>query len=106
MWLLYFSRDTLSSGRSFRTLNLMDEFTREALRIEVDTSLPVRMLDAAVHERGHAEAIQVDNVPEFISRVVDQWAYAHGVALLFIEPGKPVQNAFIEHFHVKFGTNA
>src|ERR1019366_5675782 len=106
MWTMDFTRDTLASGRKFRTLNLMDGFTREAPRIEVDTSLPglrvVRMLDAVTQQRGVPEAIQLDNGPEFISRAVDQWAYAHGVALHFIEPGKPVQNAFIESFNGKF----
>ena len=60
------------------------------------------MLDGVAQERGYPEAIQVDNGPEFISRAVDQWAYANGVALHFIEPGKPVQNAFIESFNGKF----
>jgi len=106
LWTMDFTRDSLASGRNFRTLNLMDGFTREAPRIEVDTSLPgsrvVRMLDAVAQQRGYPEAMQVDNGPEFISREVDQWAYAHGVALHFIEPGKPVQNAFIESFNGKF----
>jgi putative transposase len=62
----------------------------------------VRVLDGVAQERGLPEAIQVDNGPEFISRAVDQWTYAHGVALHFIEPGKPVQNAFIESFNGKF----
>jgi putative transposase len=90
-----FTRDSLASGRKFRTLNLMDGYTREALWIEVDTSLPglrvVQVLEKVVQERGLPEAIQVDNGPEFISRAVDQWAYGKGVALHFIEPGKPVQ---------------
>jgi putative transposase len=106
MWTMDFTRDSLASGRKFRTLNLMDGYTREALWIEVDTSLPglrvVQVLERVAQERGLPEAIQVDNGPEFISRVVDQWAYAHGVALHFIDPGKPVQNAFIESFNGKF----
>lgn len=106
VWTMDFTRDTLAHGRKFRTLNLMDGFTREAPRIEVDTSLPglrvVRVLEGVAQERGYPKAIQVDNGPEFISRAVDQWAYAHGVALHFIEPGKPVQNAFIESFNGKF----
>ena len=106
MWTMDFTRDSLASGRKFRTLNLMDGFTREALCIEVDTSLPglrvVQVLERVAQERGLPEAIQVDNGPEFISRVVDQWAYANGVALHFIDPGKPVQNAFIESFNGKF----
>jgi putative transposase len=106
MWTMDFTRDSLASGRKFRTLNLMDGYTREALWIEVDTSLPglrvVQVLDRVAQERGLPEAIQVDNGPEFISRAVDQWAYANGVALHFIDPGKPVQNAFIESFNGKF----
>ena len=106
MWTMDFTRDSLASGRKFRTLNLMDGYTREALCIEVDTSLPglrvVQVLERVALERGLPEAIQVDNGPEFISQVVDQWAYAHGVALHFIDPGKPVQNAFIESFNGKF----
>jgi putative transposase len=106
MWTMDFTRDSLASGRKFRTLNLMDAYTREALWIEVDNSLPglrvVRVLEKVAQERGLPEAIQVDNGPEFISRVVDQWAYANGVALHFIDPGKPVQNAFIESFNGKF----
>jgi putative transposase len=106
MWTMDFTRDSLANGRKFRTLNLMDGYTREALWIEVDTSLPglrvVQVLDRVAQERGLPEAIQVDNGPEFISRAVDQWAFANGVALHFIDPGKPVQNAFIESFNGKF----
>jgi len=106
MWTMDFTRDSLANGRKFRTLNLMDGYTREALWIEVDTSLPgvrvVQVLERVAQQRGSPTAIQVDNGPEFISRAVDQWAYANDVALHFIEPGKPVQNAFIESFNGKF----
>ena len=106
VWTMDFTKDRLASGRSFRTLNLMDGFTREALWIEVDTSLPgervVRVLEWLKQTRGVPEVIQVDNGPEFISQAVDQWAFANGVRLHFIEPGKPVQNAFIESFNGKF----
>ena len=106
VWTLDFTHDNLASGRKFRTLNLMDGFTRESPRIEVDTSLPglrvVRVLEAVAGERGYPPAIQVDNGPEFLSRVVDQWAFEHGVELHFIEPGKPTQNAPIESFNGKF----
>ena len=106
MWTMDFTRDSLASGRKFRTLNLMDGYTREALWIEVDTSLPglrvVQVLERVAQERGFPETVQVDNGPEFISRVVDQWAYVNGVVLHFIDPGKPVQNAFIESFNGKF----
>jgi len=106
VWTMDFTHDNLASGRKFRTLNLMDAYTRESPRIEVDTSLPglrvVRVLEEVARERGYPQAIQVDNGPEFISRVVDQWAFEHGVELHFIEPGKPTQNAFIESFNGKF----
>jgi len=106
VWTMDFTHDNLSSGRKFRTLNLMDGFTREAPRIEVDTSLPgarvVRVLEEVARERGYPHAIQADNGPEFLSRVVDQWAFEHGVELHFIAPGKPTQNAHIESFNGKF----
>jgi putative transposase len=106
VWTMDFTHDQLASGRKFRTLNLMDGFTREALAIEVDTSLPglrvVRVLEEVARKRGYPQTIQVDNGPEFISRVVDQWAFEHGVELHFIAPGKPTQNAHIESFNGKF----
>ncbi len=106
VWTMDFTRDALASGGKFRTLNLMDGFTREALEIEVDRSLPGRrvvgVLDGLKETRGLPEAIQLDNGPEFICRRVDQWAYWNGVRLHFIDPGKPTQNAFIESFNGKF----
>ena len=101
-----FMRDTLADGRVFRTLNIVDDYTRECLAIEVDTSLPgarvVRVLErlsVAGHRPLH---IVVDNGPEFASKAVDQWAAQRGVNLRFIDPGKPMQNAFVESFNGKF----
>jgi putative transposase len=106
VWTMDYTHDELASGRRFRTLNLMDGYTREALEIAVDTSLPglrvVQVLERLGERRGTPTAIQVDNGTEFTSRVVDQWAYQHQVALHFIERGKPTQNAFIESFNGKF----
>jgi len=106
VWTMDFTQDALASGRKFRTLNLMDGYTREALRMEADTSLPgvrvVRVLAQLRETRGVPERIQVDNGPEFISRVLDQWAFEQGVELHFIDPGKPTQNAYIESFNGKF----
>ena len=106
VWTMDFTHDQLASGRKFRTLNLMDGFTRESPRIEVDTSLlglrVVRVLEEVARERGYPQAIQGDNGPEFVSRVVDQWAFEHGVELHFIAPGKPTENALIESFNGKF----
>jgi putative transposase len=106
VWTMDYTHDQMAGGRKFRTLNLMDGYTREALRIEPDTSLPglrvVRVLEGLRERRGIPAAIQVDNGTEFTSRVVDQWAYQNQVALHFIERGKPTQNALIESFNGKF----
>jgi hypothetical protein len=106
VWTMDYTHDELAGGRKFRTLNLMDGYTREALRIEPDTSLPglrvVRILDSLRERRGTPATIQVDNGTEFTSRVVDQWAHQNQVALHFIERGKPTQNALIESFNGKF----
>ena len=103
LWTLDFTQDALASGRKFRTLNLMDGYTREALAIEADTSLPgVRVLERLRQTRGVPAQIQVDNGGEFTSRVVDQWAFQRGVKLHFIDPGQPGQNAYIESFNGKF----
>jgi len=103
IWSLDFMHDTLYSGRRFRTLNVLDEGVREVLDIEVDTSLPgervVRVLDRLRIWRGLPEAIRCDNGPELISQGMADWCEEHGVALRYIEPGKPTQNAYIERFN-------
>jgi putative transposase len=105
-WAVDFVSDALAYGRRIRCLTVVDCFTRESPAIEVDTSLPgarvVRVLDNLTGERGLPQTILMDNGPELTSRVLDQWAYEHGVALRFIDPGKPVQNAFIESFNGRF----
>ena len=92
--------DSLVDGRRFRLLNVMDDCNRESLAIEVDTSLPtqrvIRVLDRLVEYRGKPESIRMDNGPEFISEKLKVWCEERGIRLLFIQPGKPVQNAFIE----------
>ena len=106
LWTMDFASDAFMSGRKFRTLNLMDGFTREALEIEPDTSLPgarvVRVLEGRKQQGRKPEAIVIDNGPEFISQVVDQWAYENGVRLHFITPGRPTENGYIESFNGKF----
>jgi putative transposase len=91
------------NGRRFRALAVIDEWSRESLAIEVDVSLTgqrvTRVLDRLAIGRGLPAVIQSDNGPEFTSRVLDQWAYDNQVRLQFIEPGKPIQNAFIESFN-------
>lgn len=102
-WALDFVEDALASGRKIRLLSVLDVFTREALALEVDTSLPgravVRVLDRLGRERPLPELVVLDNGPELISRVLEAWAHANAVTLHFIDPGKPTQNAFCESFH-------
>lgn len=105
-WSMDFMSDAFADSRVFRTLNVVDDFTRECPAIEVDTSLPglrvVRVLDRLVRERGVPQRILVDNGPEFAGRALDRWVYEHGVELHFIQPGKPTQNAWVESFNGKF----
>lgn len=96
-WCLDFTSDTLVSGRPFRILAVLDTCTREALSIEVNTSLPgaavTHVLDQVIAIRQAPQSVVLDNGPELTSRHVDQWAAKQGVQLDFIEPGKPIQNA-------------
>jgi putative transposase len=104
-WSMDFVADSLAAGRRIRVLTVVDDFTRECLATEVDTSLPgvrvARVLDRVGAQRGLPETITVDNGPEFAGRALDAWAYQHQVQLHFIQPGKPVQNAYIESFNGK-----
>jgi putative transposase len=102
-WSLDFMHDSLANGRTFRLLNIIDEFNREGLWIEVDTSIPavrvVRVLDMLALWRGYPKQLRLDNGPELISQTLRDWAEEHDVTLAFIQPGKPAQNAFIERFN-------
>jgi putative transposase len=102
-WGVDFVSDVLTWGRRIRLFTVVDVFTREALAIEVDTSLPggrvVRVLERLAMERGVPDEIILDNGPELAGKAVDQWAYERGVRLRFIEPGKPIQNAVMESFN-------
>lgn len=102
-WSLDFMSDALSTGRMFRTLNLIDDFNREALWIEVDTSFPaervVRVLEQLLSWRGKPTSIRMDNGPELISQRLESWAQEKHIELLHIQPGKPAQNAYIERFN-------
>lgn len=105
-WSLDFTSDQLADGRCFRTLNIVDTFTREALAIEAATSIPgatvVRVLEQVAQVRGYPRSLVTDNGPEFVGRALDAWAYENKVRLDFIQPGKPTQNAFVESFNGKF----
>jgi putative transposase len=103
VWSMDFMSDSLTDGRTFRTLNIIDDFNREALHIEVDTSLPaarvIRVIEQVAAERGYPRAIRSDNGPEFIAQALATWATDHHLFWDFIEPGKPAQNAYIERFN-------
>lgn len=102
-WSMDFIGDALADGRKFRCLTLWDDFTRESPAIETDFSLSgervVRVLERVGTVRGFPEVIVCDNGPEFTCQVLNQWAHERGVHLQFIDPGKPVQNAFAESFN-------
>lgn len=102
-WSMDFMRDSLESGDTYRTLNIIDDFNREILGIEIDRSLPTervtRKLDCIAEWRGYPKKIRMDNGPEFISHKLLEWAVDHEVILDFIKPGKPAQNAYIERFN-------
>jgi putative transposase len=102
-WSLDFMQDALSTGRRFRCLTVLDEYSREALAVHVAYSIPaievIAVLERLRHERGLPAVLITDNGSEFTSRAFDAWAYARDVKLDFIQPGKPYQNAFIESFN-------
>ena len=105
-WSMDFMADTLADGRGFRTLNIVDDFTRECVAIEVDRSLPgarvVRVLERLAATVGLPQVLLSDNGPEFAGRTLDAWAYRQGIELRFIRPGKPIENAYVESFNGKF----
>lgn len=105
-WALDFMHDTLYCGKRYRTLNVLDEGTRECLAIEVDSSLSadrvIRTLEQLKAERGLPQQIRLDNGPEFISVKLMDWCEKNEVKIQYIQPGKPQQNAFIERFNGTF----
>jgi putative transposase len=104
-WAMDFVFDGTAGGRTLRTLNVVERFTRECLVIEVDTSITgrrvVAVLALLVAMRGKPQSIRVDNGPEFISKTLDAWAFEQGISLHFIRPGKPIENAHVESFNGK-----
>lgn len=105
-WSMDFVRDTLGDGRAFRALTIVDDCSRECPAIVVDFTLPasrvIAALEALAVTRGLPQGIVCDNGPEFASAALDEWAHRRGVRLDFIDPGKPVQNAFVESFNGTF----
>lgn len=105
-WSMDFMSDALSYGRRIRVLNILDDFNREALAVESAYSFPSEKVVAVMEElcfwRGFPKEIRVDNGPEFLSRVFTSWCNKHSIRIIFIQPGKPVQNAYIERFNRLF----
>jgi len=103
VWSMDFMHDQLSDGRSFRLLNVIDDFNREGLSIEVDFSLPaervIRCLDNIIEWRGMPSIIRCDNGPEYISGLLLQWAERKEIQIQYIQPGKPQQNAYVERYN-------
>jgi putative transposase len=103
VWSMDFMNDQLGDGRCFRLLNVIDDFNREALGIEIDFSLPaervIRSLEQIIEWRGKPVAIRCDNGPENISGAVQSWAARRQIRMDYIQPGKPQQNAYVERFN-------
>jgi len=102
-WSMDFMHDCLEDGRPYRLFNVIDDFNREGLGIEVDFSLPaqrvIRALDQLIEWRGKPCAIRCDNGPEYCSAELNEWAARNRIKLEFIQPGKPQQNAYIERYN-------
>ena len=100
VWSMDFMSDQLVSGKTFRTFNVIDDYNREGLGIEVDLSLPslrvIRALEQIIQWRGKPAALCCDNGPEYLSQMLVDWASRYHITLLYIQPGKPTQNAYIE----------
>ena len=103
VWSMDFMSDQLVDGRGLRTFNIIDDYNREGLGIEVDLSLPsvrvVRALEQVIEWRGKPAAIRCDNGPEYIAQTLVEWANRNQITLMYIQPGKPTQNAYIERFN-------
>jgi len=103
VWSMDFMSDSLNDGRKFRTFNVLDDYNREGLGIEVDFSLPsdrvFRSLEQIIEWRGRPLALRCDNGPEYISQKLVDWANQKQITLLYIQPGKPTQNAYVERYN-------
>lgn len=102
-WSMDFMSDSIVGGRRFRTFNLIDDCTREVLAIEIDTSLSskriIRTLERVILDRGKPNIIRTDNGPEFTSKDLELWARDNEIQIQFIQPGRPMQNGYIERFN-------
>lgn len=103
VWSADFMSDTLYMGKRFRTFNVIDDFNREVLHVEIDTSLTakrlIRVFERIRLDRGLPDVLRTDNGPEFLSGEFVAWAEAAGMMIHYIQPGEPNQNAYIERFN-------
>lgn len=103
VWSMDFMADSLANGHKIRSFNVLDDFNREGLGLEIDYSLPAsrvqRALEQIIEWRGKPKAIRCDNGPEYISKRIQLWAKSQGISLLYIQPGKPQQNAYVERWN-------
>jgi len=103
VWSMDFMSDSLGTGRTIRTFNVVDDYNRECLGIEIDYSLPsrrvIQSLEHLIEWRGKPKALRCDNGPEYISQTLRDWAQARDIELMYIQPGKPTQNTYIERFN-------